>query len=91
MTVKANKLIRPALQVFNDIHDETTANDTAIDQWLANDEQGNLIEAVSNYFEEVEDKLEQSRQIADEIVRLHTAARDNRGNDGRIPQGGPSQ
>ena len=78
-TVRANNLIKSALQVFNDINNETTEQQdesddkTAIEQWLTNDP--NLSEAVFKYFELVENKLTQSKQIADEVVRLHQAAR----------------
>ena len=93
----ANSRIRPALQVFDDITAEAIINTTnprltktAIEHWLKHDEEGNLIEAVTDYFGEVEDRLIQSRQIAEDIMYLQPAAMNNKGNDGRIPQGRPS-
>ena len=58
MNVRAKNVIDSALQIFDQISDETTeqqdgsGDKTAVEQWFKNDP--DLCDAVSEYFEEVE-------------------------------------
>ena len=80
-------MIGSALQIFEQICDETTEL-TAIEQWFKNDQDHIL--AVTEYFDDVEDKLRESeliatthiQQIAEDIMCLQPVARDNKGDDG---------